>query len=156
MNFPELPDEVPETPIAFHFEDVTFELPDEQKLVSWLTSIAEQEEKALEEVNFIFCSDEHLRGINVEYLDHDYYTDVITFPYAHDAVHGDVFISADRVRDNAAAQGVSFENELCRIMAHGVLHLAGYEDKTPEKKAQMTLREDFFLQSCPVFPTIPR
>ena len=151
MNFPELPDEFSEASILFEFEDVVFELPDELKLTAWLTSIAEQEDKPMRELNFIFCSDEHLRGINVEYLDHDYFTDVITFPYSDDAVHGDIFISADRVRDNAATQGVSFEHELLRVMAHGVLHLAGYEDKTPEKKAIMSAREDFYLQQLPVF-----
>ena len=146
MNFPALPDESPESPISFNFEDVELDLPEEHKLEAWLMSIAAQEAKPLIELNFIFCSDEHLRGINVEYLHHDYYTDVITFPYAEDAVHGDIFISTDRIRDNAATQGVSFENELMRVMAHGVLHLAGYEDKSPKKKAIMSSREDFYLQ----------
>lgn len=151
MNFPDLPEELTEASILFEFEDVTFDLPDEQKLVAWLKTIADREGMPVRELNFIFCSDEHLRGINVEYLDHDYFTDVITFPYSEDAVHGDIFISADRVRDNAAVQGVSFENELLRVMAHGVLHLAGYEDKTPEKKAVMSGREDFFLKLSPFF-----
>jgi len=151
MDFPILPDELPESPVSFYFEDVIFELPQEEQLAQWLLSIAEVEQTVLTEVNFIFCSDEHLRAINVEYLDHDYYTDVITFPYADDTVHGDVFISVDRVRDNATTVGVSFEAELCRVMAHGVLHLAGYEDKTPEKKLEMTAREDFFLLTCPIF-----
>ncbi len=146
MNFPDLPEELPETAVSFYMEDVTFELPDEQKLEEWLRSIAAQEGKPLGELNFIFCSDEHLRGINVTYLDHDYYTDVITFPYTDDAVHGDIFISVDRVRDNATTLGISFENELLRVMAHGVLHLAGYDDKSPEKKVLMSAREDFFLQ----------
>jgi rRNA maturation RNase YbeY len=151
MNFPDLPAEMPETPFSFNFEDVTFDLPDEEALAAWLLRIPTTEGKPMVEVNFIFCSDEHLRGINVEYLDHDYYTDVITFPYTDDAVHGDIFISADRVRDNAATQGVAFENELYRVMAHGVLHLAGYGDKTPEEKTAMTAREDFFLQHAPLF-----
>ena len=103
------------------------------------------------ELNFIFCSDEHLRGINVEYLAHDYYTDVITFPYTDQAVHGDVFISIDRVRDNATSLGVEFTNELYRVMAHGTLHLAGYEDKTDEKKAEMRAKEDFYLRQSPLF-----
>ncbi len=154
MDFPNLPDELPESPVSFYFEDLTFDLPKETSLAEWLASIATVEQKALTEVNFIFCSDEHLRSINVEYLAHDYYTDVITFPYADDAVHGDVFISAERVRDNAATLGVTFEAELCRVMAHGVLHLAGYDDKTPEKKLEMTAREDFFLRSCPIISAI--
>lgn len=155
MNFPKLPDELPESPVSFYFEDVTFELRQQEQVAQWLQSIAEVEQKDFTEVNFIFCSDEHLRGINVEYLDHDYYTDVITFPYTDDSVHGDVFISSDRVRDNANTVGVSFEVELCRVMAHGVLHLAGYEDKTPEKKQEMTAKEDFFLRTCPVFSAAP-
>jgi rRNA maturation RNase YbeY len=151
MNFPDLPAEMPDTPFSFNFEDVAFDLPDEEALSAWLLTIPSTEGKPMVEVNFIFCSDEHLRGINIEYLDHDYYTDVITFPYADDSVHGDIFISSDRVRDNAATQGVAFENELYRVMAHGVLHLAGYGDKTPEEKVVMTAREDFFLQQAPLF-----
>jgi rRNA maturation RNase YbeY len=152
MNFPALPDELPdESMVSFHFEDVAFDMPDESGIAEWLTAIAREEERALVELNVIFCSDEHLRQINITYLDHDYYTDVITFPYAEDVVHGDVFISIDRVRDNAAGQGVTFGNELLRIMAHGVLHLAGYGDKTPEDKVLMTQKEDYYLQQAPLF-----
>ena len=146
MQFPELPAEQPESPVSFHFEDVEFELPDEQKLADWLLSVAENEKKPFTEVNYIFCSDEHLRKINIEYLDHDYYTDVITFPYAEDAVYGDVFISSERVADNAQTLGVPFEHELCRVLVHGVLHLAGYLDKTPEAEALMREKEDFYLK----------
>lgn len=146
MQFPELPSEQPESPVSFHFEDVQFELPDEQALVEWLLSVAENEKKSFTEVNYIFCSDEHLREINIEYLDHDYYTDVITFPYAEDAVYGDVFISSERVADNAKTLGVAFEDELCRVLVHGVLHLAGYLDKTPEAEAVMREKEDFYLK----------
>lgn len=151
MDFPVLADESPEEPVSFHFEDVTFELPKATQLAEWLQSIAVLEEKEFVEVNFIFCSDEHLRDINVRFLDHDYYTDVITFPYDDGLVYGDIFISADRVRDNAATAGVAFEAELCRVMAHGVLHLAGYGDKEPEDKLKMTAREDFHLGRCPIF-----
>ena len=146
-----MPDELPVSPVSFYFEDVAFDLPAAAALAQWVISIATVEQRKIIEVNFIFCSDEHLRVINLEYLDHDYYTDVITFPYTEGAVHGDVFISADRVRDNAVVLRISFEAELCRVMAHGVLHLAGYDDKTPEKKLEMTAREDFFLRSCPDF-----
>jgi rRNA maturation RNase YbeY len=88
--------------------------------------------------------------MNVEFLDHDYYTDVITFPYSEDAVHGDVFISYDRVKDNAQTLGVPFEQELCRVLVHGVLHLAGYLDKTPEAEQVMRQKEDFYLAR--IFP----
>ncbi len=145
MQFPDLPDEEPEIPVSFYFEDVEFELPDEQKLTDWLLGVAESEGKDFVSVSYIFCSDERLRKMNVEFLDHDYYTDVITFPYSDDAVHGDVFISSDRVADNAQSLGVAFEHELCRVLVHGVLHLAGYLDKTEDAERVMREREDFYL-----------
>ena len=150
MNFPDFPNEEPEIPVSFHYEDVEFELPDEQKLTDWLLGVAESEGKDFIEVSYIFCSDERLREMNVEFLDHDYYTDVITFPYNENALHGDIFISLDRVRDNASTQNGGFENELYRVMIHGALHLAGYDDKTPEKKALMSAREDFYLKQGPL------
>lgn len=150
MQFPDLPAEEPEFPVSFHFEDVAFDLPEEQMLTDWLLGVAASEGKAFVEVNYIFCSDERLREMNVEFLNHDYYTDVITFPYAEKAVHGDVFISSERVADNAQTLGVSFEHELCRVLVHGVLHLAGYLDKTEESERVMREREDFYLKR--IFP----
>ena len=150
MTFPPIEEEVPESLVSFHFEDVTFDLPEQQPIEDWLLAVAATEEKPFIEVNYIFCSDEHLRGMNVEFLDHDYYTDVITFPYTAGAVHGDIFISIDRVRDNALQLDVSFDHELCRVLVHGVLHLAGYLDKTPEEEQLMRAREDFYLQR--IFP----
>jgi probable rRNA maturation factor len=149
MRFPDRPldDESPESPVFFHFEDVEFELPDEQGLTAWLNSVAEAEGKTLLELNYIFCSDERLREINVEFLDHDYYTDIITFPYAEgSALHSDLFISSERVADNARAAGVAFEHELRRVMVHGLLHLAGYGDKTAEEQSVMRGKEDFYLR----------
>jgi len=150
MQFPDLPADEPESPVSFHFEDVAFDLPDEQMLTDWLLNVADSEGKEFVEVNYIFCSDERLREMNVEFLDHDYYTDVITFPYAENAVHGDVFISSERVADNAQTLGFSFEHELCRVLVHGVLHLAGYLDKTEEAERVMREREDFYLNR--IFP----
>ena len=146
MQFPAFPSDAPDASVSFHFEDVEFELPNEQKLSDWLQSVAESEGKEFVEVNYIFCSDERLREMNVEFLDHDYYTDVITFPYAEDAVHGDVFISSERVADNAKTLQVPFEHELCRVLVHGVLHLAGYQDKTEAAEQVMREREDFYLK----------
>mgnify|MGYP000942163237 CR=1 FL=1 len=151
MNFPDLPADFSEAAILFEFDDVKFDLPNDIKLAGWLASLADQERKSMRALTFIFCSDERLRAINAQYPDHDNFTHVITFPYSEDAIHGDIFISADRVRDNAAIQSVSFEHELLRVMAHGVLHLAGYEDKTPEKKAIMSEKEDFYLKQSPFF-----
>ncbi|MCC7464914.1 MAG: rRNA maturation RNase YbeY [Saprospiraceae bacterium] len=145
IDFPELRDEAPEAPVSFHFEEVSFELPNEQRLSSWLQGVAESEGKEFVEVQYVFCTDEKLREMNVEYLDHDYYTDVITFPYSDQAVHGDVFISYDRVADNAQRLEVPFELELCRVLVHGVLHLCGYLDKSDEEEKRMREKEDFYL-----------
>lgn len=150
MEFPNFEEEAPESLVSFHLEDVTFDLPEVQPIEDWLLAVAVTEEKPFIEVNYIFCSDEHLRGMNVEFLDHDYYTDVITFPYTEGAVHGDIFISIDRVRDNAQQLGTTFDHELYRVLVHGVLHLAGYLDKTPEDEQRMRAREDFYLLK--IFP----
>ncbi len=148
MEFPVIKETEEEQQINFFFEDIIFTLPDEDSLAGWLIGAAETEGRSISELNYIFCSDEHLRKINVEFLDHDYYTDVITFPYDSHHIHGDVFISHDRVRENAAAAGVTFGRELSRVMVHGLLHLAGYDDKSPDDKIKMTDREDFHLNSC--------
>lgn len=146
IDFPDLHDEAPEAPVSFHFDDVAFELSHQQRLSEWLQEVAETEGKPFIEVQYIFCSDDKLRDMNVEYLDHDYYTDVITFPYSEDAVHGDVFISYDRVVDNAQQLKVPFEHELCRVLVHGVLHLSGYLDKTDAEEKEMRGKEDFYLK----------
>ncbi|MBL7825170.1 MAG: rRNA maturation RNase YbeY [Saprospiraceae bacterium] len=151
MQFPDLLNESPEPSVNFHFEDVEFDLPKGDAIETWLMSVSKIEGKAHGEVNIIFCSDEHLRQINVSYLDHDYYTDIITFPYDENSVYGDIFISSDRVRENAQNAKVSFEAELCRVMAHGILHLAGYDDQTPELKKAMSAKEDEHLKRCPIF-----
>lgn len=151
MKFPELESlEQPEQPVSFFFEDVQFELPDETRLSEWLQSVAAAEGKPIFEVNYIFCSDEHLRGINVEFLDHDYYTDIITFDNSEGAkMKGELYISSERVAENAQTHGVSFRHELCRVMVHGILHIAGYGDKTPEQEAIMREKEDFYLKKRP-------
>lgn len=150
MQVPDFPfREEPETFVSFYFEDVEFELPDQQTLVNWLLAIAEAENKPVYELCYIFCSDEYLRQINIEHLQHDYYTDVITFPYTEGAIHGDIFISSERVADNARSLGLPFLNELHRVMAHALLHLAGYSDKTPEETQMMRKKEDFYLRKSP-------
>ena len=147
MQFPEMElDDEPETFVSFYFEDVAFDLPEQQRLVEWLLSVADSEEKPVYELTYIFCSDEYLRQVNIEHLDHDYYTDVITFPYTEGVIHGDIFISSERVAENAQTHGVSFREELCRVMVHAVLHLAGYGDKSPEEEQLMRSKEDFYLK----------
>lgn len=141
----------PQQPIEFFFEDVDFELPEKERLSEWLQSVAAAEGKPIFEVNYIFCSDEYLRGINLEYLDHDYYTDIITFDYSDSALmRGEMYISSERVAENAREEGVSFAHELCRVMVHGILHIAGYGDKTPEQEAIMREKEDFYLKKLPL------
>ncbi len=128
--------------IFFHFEEVEFDFPNATFISTWLEAIIEQEGKSLRLLHFIFCSDPYLHAINIKHLHHDTFTDIITFPYAKPPViEGDIFISIDRVRENARQFGASFENELCRVMAHGVFHLCGYGDKKPEEATTMRLKE---------------
>jgi rRNA maturation RNase YbeY len=151
MHFPEIPGHAAETPVSFFFEDTAeFEFGDEATLSHWLVGVAAAEKIPFHELSVIFCSDERLREINVEFLQHDYYTDIITFPYSDDAVHGDLFISVERVADNAAQLNVPFRQELCRVLAHGVLHLCGYGDKTPEETVRMREMENNYLALLPL------
>jgi rRNA maturation RNase YbeY len=129
--------------IFFDVSDVEFQLENEENTILWLSKTIEQEDKSLRLLNFIFCSDQYLLGINQQYLQHDTLTDIITFPYAEPPlVEGDIFISIERVKENAEKYGVSFEHELRRVMAHGVLHLCGFLDKKPKEQALMRSKED--------------
>ena len=133
--------------IRFFKEDTSFELPEKQRVKAWVKSIATQEGKQMGELSYIFCSDEYLLQVNREYLDHDYYTDIITFDNAEEegVIEGDIFVSIDRVRDNATTLQVPFETELRRVLAHGVLHLCGYKDKTPTDEQLMRAKENFYI-----------
>ena len=116
---------------------------DERKVNRWIKAVAADYGFAVGKINYIFCSDERELAVNREFLGHDYYTDVITFDYSTPStLNGDIFISLDTVRSNAEMVSTSFENELLRILIHGVLHLTGQGDKTPETKAQMTAKEE--------------
>jgi probable rRNA maturation factor len=147
MQFPDLEDLEPHDGprFTFHHEDVACQMPDSDMLIDWLTQVAEAEQRPLQELNYIFCSDEYLRGVNQKYLNHDYYTDVITFPYSEDTLYGDIFISVDRVQENAATEKVSFHHELCRVMVHGLLHLAGYRDESDAEEQEMRTKENLYL-----------
>jgi probable rRNA maturation factor len=133
--------------IYIHQEDVSFEFMfTDERCFEWLSKVCAKESFILEELNLIFCSDEYLLGVNKEHLNHDYYTDIITFDYCtkyneSTQVIGDLFISIDRVKDNALLFDESFENELFRVISHGVLHLCGYSDKTDEEKVIMKRKE---------------
>jgi probable rRNA maturation factor len=145
IEFPSFPSDQPEVPVTFQSEDVDFGLPHEVDTMVWLQHVADTEQRAIVELCYIFCSDDYLLDMNNTYLNHDYYTDVITFQHTDGALHGDIFISIERVADNAVTNGVSFDQELHRVMVHGLLHLAGYGDKTPEEQARMREKEDTYL-----------
>lgn len=116
---------------------------EESRIIRWIRAVAADYGFSVGNINYIFCSDERELAVNREFLGHDYYTDVITFDYSTaSTLNGDIFISLDTVRSNAEMVGCSFEQELHRILIHGVLHLTGQGDKTPETKAQMTEKEE--------------
>ena len=133
--------------IRFFTEDITFKLPHPRKTTAWIKIAILKEKYCLGEINYVFCSDEHLLKMNIEYLNHKTLTDIITFDNSdeHGVIEGDIFISIDRVRDNAAKFNADFDAELHRVLIHGILHLAGYSDKTPEQKAAMRKKEDAYL-----------
>jgi probable rRNA maturation factor len=130
----------------FFSEDTDFIPEHQEKLSQWVIKVIESEGKTPGAVSFIFCSDEYLLKMNIDHLNHDYYTDIITFDYCEGPViSGDLFISVDRVRENATDLKVTFEDELHRVMVHGVLHLLGYSDKTETNQLVMRKREDQYL-----------
>lgn len=115
-------------------------------LVQWIGSVVADYGFGVGNINYILCTDEEILQTNREFLSHDYYTDVITFDYTTRSVlNGDIFISLDTVRSNAESLGVGFDEELCRILIHGVLHLTGQADKTPDTRAEMTRKENLAL-----------
>ena len=133
--------------IRFFNEDTDYKLPRKQDTRQWLKQQAQIEGETIGELNYIFCSDEHLLSVNREFLQHDYYTDIITFDTSEtDAkIDGDIFISVDRVLDNATQLGLPSDQEMRRVMAHGLLHLCGYGDKTDEEITVMRAKEDEWL-----------
>lgn len=128
--------------INFNFEN-DFRLENEGLVSNWVSRIVEQEKFTLGEINYIFCDDDYLHKLNVEFLDHDTFTDIISFDYAvGKTLHGDIFISTERVLENAGDFGVSFEEELNRVMIHGILHFCGYKDKSDSESKLMRQKED--------------
>ncbi|WP_196887120.1 rRNA maturation RNase YbeY [Aureivirga sp. CE67] len=128
--------------VLFNYE-LDFELDDEARITEWIAACFEETDFTEGEINYIFCDDEYLHSLNVKYLDHDTLTDVISFDYTMGKlISGDIFISVERVRENAVDLGHTFEEELRRVMIHGVLHYMGYKDKTPEEKKIMRDKED--------------
>ena len=131
--------------IQFFFEEVeTLSL--DEKTVNWLTGIIVSEHKKAGKITYVFCTDEALLKVNKEFLDHDYYTDVITFDYVKGkTISADIFVSLPRISENAISLNKDFNSELHRVLAHGILHLCGYNDKTDDEIQQMRQKEDFYL-----------
>ena len=132
--------------ISFNYE-TDFELENEAQYEDWISRIIESEGFNEGEINYIFCDDDYLHKINVEYLDHDTLTDIISFDYTvGNLIQGDIFVSVERVQDNAKDFNVSFEEELKRVLSHGVLHYCGYNDKSLEDEALMRSKEEEKMQ----------
>jgi rRNA maturation RNase YbeY len=136
--------------ITFYSEDVAFTLPQKRLYKAWIEQTAASHGKTVGELSFVFCSDSFLLEMNKTYLQHDYFTDIITFDYSEkNTISGDLFISVDRVKDNASKIGVSLQNETQRVVIHGVLHLCGFKDKKKTEVEMMRKMEETALLSFP-------
>lgn len=132
--------------VSYFSQDTDFKFKSKRLTSQWLKLVAQAESKKLGAVSVIFCSDNYLLDINKKYLNHDYFTDIITFDYCEgDLISGDLFISIDSVKDNSEFFKSCFEDELNRVIVHGVLHLIGYDDHTESDVAVMRSKEDFYL-----------
>lgn len=138
-------------PAHFHNQDIDPKLKDKRKLSTFLDSLVKQHLEGIKKIslNYIFCTDEHLLGMNQQFLDHDTFTDIITFDLSENdrEVVGEIYISADRIKENAAKFKADFNHELHRVIFHGTLHLCGFLDKKPADKKEMTRQEDVCLKS---------
>ena len=133
--------------IRYFQEDIRFELKQKMQNNRWLKMVAGSEMRRIGAVNIIFCSDNYILDVNMKYLQHDYFTDIITFDYCEkDILSGDLFISIDSVRENAQFYGTEFVDELNRVMVYGLLHLIGYDDHTEADIAVMRQKENYYLQ----------
>lgn len=132
--------------VRYFTEGIKFNYKEKRRTSRWLKLVAESEIRRLGEVSVIFCSDPYILDINLKYLQHDYYTDIITFDYCEgDTLSGDLFISVDSVRENATFYKTEFEEELNRVIVHGVLHLIGYDDHSEADKKEMRSKENYYL-----------
>tara|TARA_B100001059_G_C17738931_1_gene530492 strand:+ start:237 stop:647 length:411 start_codon:yes stop_codon:yes gene_type:complete len=131
--------------ISFNYE-TEFSLENEQQISNWISSVISEEEFREGEINYIFCDDDYLLKLNLEFLNHDTLTDIISFDYTvGKEINGDVYISIERVRDNANDFNVEFIDELNRVMVHGALHYCGYKDKSEEEEKTMRLKENYYI-----------
>lgn len=141
--------EIPKEAIYFFNEEIDFSFTISDKFKKLVRFLADDYKSKPGALNFIFCSDDYLLAINKEYLQHDYYTDVITFDYSEGKIFsGDIFISIDTVKNNAEQYKLSFLNELLRVMIHALLHIAGEDDKTEEEQKQMRRKEDYYIKTA--------
>ena len=137
--------------VSYFTEDTSFAFKEKRLTSRWLKFVAESEAKRLGDIAVIFCSDNYILIINIQYLQHDYYTDIITFDYCEgNRLSGDLFISVDSVRENALLYKTEFADELNRVIVHGLLHLMGYDDHTPEDVAVMRAKENYYLSQRPL------
>jgi probable rRNA maturation factor len=132
--------------IQFNSEKIKFKLSNQKQTSKWLADVCAAEKRKLESLNYIFCSDEFLFGLNKKYLKHSTFTDILSFDYSEgDSIDGEIYISIPRVRENAKSFGQPFQTELRRVMVHGLLHFLGYPDKTSAQKAKMRKKEEACL-----------
>lgn len=132
--------------ISYYFQDTDFKFRDRRKTNEWLKLAAESEIRRIGNISIIFCSDNYVLDINQKYLQHDYFTDIITFDYCEgDRLSGDLFISVDSVRENSVEFGTEFKDELNRVIIHGLLHLVGYDDHTEKDIKLMRSKENYYL-----------
>lgn len=136
-----------EPEINFHYEIEDFSLEKAEAIKKWLLEVGKAEEKEISLLNYIFCSDEYLLEINKEYLNHDFYTDIISFPLKENPIEGDIFISVERIIENAQEFRVPFEEELRRVMVHGLLHFMAYDDHNDEDIKMMRFKENGYIDS---------
>lgn len=134
--------------VSFFSEDIDFKVVNPLKTKKWIKNTSFSEGYEVSQLNYIFCSDEYLLEINKQYLDHDYFTDIITFDNSEEdkQLEGDIYISVDRVRDNAETFHTDFDSEMRRVLIHGLLHLVGYEDSSEALKTAMRAKEDEYLR----------
>lgn len=132
--------------VRYFNEDIAFDLKDKRLTNAWLKTVSGSEMRTLGDVNIIFCSDNYILDINMKYLQHDYFTDIITFDYCEGSkISGDLFISIDSVRENASFYGCDFNDELNRVIVHGILHLIGYDDHSASDITVMRSKENYYL-----------
>ncbi|SDE50691.1 rRNA maturation RNase YbeY [Riemerella columbipharyngis] len=131
--------------IQFFFESIE-PTPIDQAIEHWLKQVIVNEHKKVGDINYILCDDDYLLKINQDYLQHDYYTDIITFDYVKGStINGDIFVSLSRISDNASTLSKSYDEEFRRVLVHGILHLCGYKDKTEQEASEMRNKEDEYL-----------